>query len=396
MLGALGVSSAAAPNLVLNTGAWVTDGSVYAVVTSGDTTYIGGMFNYVGPVTGCSVPIDASTGQPLAVFPKVYGGVWARVSDEAGGWYIGGDFGQVGTTPRNNIAHILSDGSVDADWNPNANSWVEALVLSGSTLYVGGQFTSIGGQTRNHIAALEATTGNATDWDPNANGAAYRLTVSGATLYASGTFTSIGGQTRHYIAALDATTGNATAWNPNPENPLPEYHPLVLDLAVSGTTVYACGRFTSIGGQTRHYIAALDATTGNATAWNPNVGYPVDIIAVSGTALYAAGGFITIDGQFHPRFAQFDFDTDGDGFLDYMEGTDDPDNDGIPNFQDTDSDNDTVPDAVERAFHTDPYDVDAPTVMPLAVWPLMLALMLASLVVFRISRKRHGDARDSV
>jgi hypothetical protein len=126
------------------------------------------------------------------------------------------------------------------------------------------------------------------------------------------------------------------------------------------------------------------------------VGYPVDIIAVSGTALYAAGGFITIDGQFHPRFAQFDFDTDGDGFLDYMEGTDDPDNDGIPNFQDTDSDNDTVPDAVERAFHTDPYDVDAPTVMPLAVWPLMLALMLASLVVFRISRKRHGDARDSV
>ena len=40
--------------------------------------------------------------------------------------------------------------------------------------------------------------------------------------------------------------------------------------AVSGSTVYAGGDFTSIGGQTRNYIAALDATTGAATAWNPN------------------------------------------------------------------------------------------------------------------------------
>ena len=35
-------------------------------------------------------------------------------------------------------------------------------------------------------------------------------------------------------------------------------------LAVSGSTVYAGGSFTSIGGEERHGIAALDATTGLA------------------------------------------------------------------------------------------------------------------------------------
>ena len=39
-------------------------------------------------------------------------------------------------------------------------------------------------------------------------------------------------------------------------------------LAVSGTKVYAGGIFTTIGDQTRKYIAALDAATGLATAWN--------------------------------------------------------------------------------------------------------------------------------
>ena len=106
--------------------------------------------------------------------------------------------------------------------------------------------------------------GLATAWNPNANGTVYALAVSGSTVYAGGDFTSIGGQARNRIAALDATTGLATAWNPNANS----YR--VDALAVSGSTVYAGGYFTSIGGQARNRIAALDAATGLATAWNPN------------------------------------------------------------------------------------------------------------------------------
>ncbi|GIW09481.1 MAG: hypothetical protein KatS3mg061_0538 [Dehalococcoidia bacterium] len=44
----------------------------------------------------------------------------------------------------------------------------------------------------------------------------------------------------------------------------------VYALAVSGSTVYVGGGFTSVGGQTRNRLAALDAATGNVTSWNPN------------------------------------------------------------------------------------------------------------------------------
>ena len=86
------------------------------------------------------------------------GDVYAVVPDGAGGWYIGGSFTQINQTPRNRVAHINSDHTLDLNWNPDADSTVYALALShdGQTLYVGGDFTSIGGQTRNRIAALDA------------------------------------------------------------------------------------------------------------------------------------------------------------------------------------------------------------------------------------------------
>ena len=163
-------------------------------------------------------------------------------------------------------------------------------MVSGATIYAGGYFTSIGGQARNAIAALDAVTGTATAWNPNASSYVNALAVSGSAVYAGGDFTSIGGQARNRIAALDAVTGTATAWNPNASDPGSG----VNALAVSGSTVYAGGRFSSIGGQVRNNIAALDAATGTATPWNPNANSYVKALAVSGATLYAGGQFTAI------------------------------------------------------------------------------------------------------
>src|SRR5439155_409227 len=83
--------------------------------------------------------------------------------------------------------------------------------------------------------------------------------VCGGMVYPGGHFGIRGGQSSSHIAALDTTTGQATAWNPGANS-------TVSALAVSGGTVYAGGFFTSIGGQWRSYIAALDTATGLATA----------------------------------------------------------------------------------------------------------------------------------
>ena len=175
---------------------------------------------------------------------------------------------------------------------------------------MGGDFTQAtdapanGGATvtRNRVAAISEATGALLAWNPNANNSVIALAVSGTTVYAGGGFTTIGGQARSSIAALDAATGLATAWNPTSIGG-------VTALAVSGTTVYAGGVFTNIGGQARNRIAALDAGTGLATAWNPNANSDVRALAVSGTTVYAGGLFSTIGGAGRNRIAALDAGT---------------------------------------------------------------------------------------
>ncbi len=57
--------------------------------------------------------------------------------------------------------------------------------------------------------------------------------------------------------------------------------------------------------------------------------------------------------------ATFSLDADGDGIPDDVEGTDDPDNDGIPNYLDTDSDGDGMPDEWEHDNNLQPLFDDA-------------------------------------
>lgn len=106
-----------------------------------------------------------------------------------------------------------------------------------------------------------------------------------------GQFYQAGGLARNNIAAIDATTGTATSWNPGANF-------CVNAIVPTGSTVYVGGSFDNIGGQMRNHIAALDATTGLAIAnWNPNANNSVFTLAISDSKVYAGGAFTTISGQ---------------------------------------------------------------------------------------------------
>jgi hypothetical protein len=233
--------------------------------------------------------------------------------------YVGGQFSNIGATPaaRHGLAAIKAADGNPTSWDPEPTSTpdptvseVDALVVSGSTVYVGGFFDHIGQSSsvaRGSVAAVSASTGDPTGWNPNPDSGVNFIALSGSTVYLSGDFTHIGQTTRvarNFGAAVDATTGEATAWNPDPnsENLGP--------IGISGSDVVLSGEFTSLGGFDRTGLAAVDLTTGQVTPWNPDLGpeccADIASLAVLGSTVYVGGGFDHVDGQPRQNLAALD------------------------------------------------------------------------------------------
>jgi hypothetical protein len=229
-----------------------------AVVTGPTTVvYVGGDFSTIGgQMRSYVASLTADTNFASVWNPNSNGNVYALAASGST-IYVGGLFSMIGGQGRGEIAALNAGGSGTAtSWNPDAaaGGGVSALAVSGGAVYVGGDFLGFGLVTpifRNRIAAIDALSGAITPWNPNANSTVAALAVSGSKIYAGGDFTTIGGQGRNRIASLDAVSGLANAWNPNTNG-------LVRSFALAGSTAYAAGEFTSVGGRPYSGIAAFD------------------------------------------------------------------------------------------------------------------------------------------
>jgi trimeric autotransporter adhesin len=300
---------------------YVTDGTVNAVVRSGETIYIGGQFSRVGPRTGPGVEV-ALDGSENAGLPEISGsgpsysggsitGLRAVISDGAGGWYISGVFSHVGGIARTNVAHILADHSVDPGFNPVLDGSVDALALSGTSLYMAGEFTLVDGTPRSNIAAYHTLYDFTLNFNPYADGPVRSLAVSadGLTVYAGGSFGTIGGQSRTSIAALDADSGAAiAAFNPVLTA---SGQPRVTSVAIAGSILYVGGTFTTTNSLPYAALVAVNLVDGSlVTAFNPAptyAGHPeyvsIECVAVSGSVIYAGGSFDNVGGQSRTNLA---------------------------------------------------------------------------------------------
>jgi hypothetical protein len=299
----------------------VVNGTVNAAVTAPDgSTYAAGRFTTANPYVRAygTTFSDGSTNPDEG--PDFNNIVYIAVADGEGGWYVGGDFTQVGGITRNRLAHILPDGSVDSNFDPNvSNGSVSGLALSpdGDTLYTGGTFTTVNGATtRNRLAAFDTSTGTATAFNPNVGGSVQKIALAsdGATLYIGGGFSTVNGATaRNNVAAFSTSTGTATAFNPNINSFVYD-----IDLSSDDTTLYVGGYFWTVNGATtRNRLAAFDTATGTATSFNPNVPLienpPIRDIVLSpdDTVLYAGGDFSTVNGGTARNFLAGFTTTDG-------------------------------------------------------------------------------------
>jgi hypothetical protein len=130
----------------------------------------------------------------------------------------------VGVLLAAGAATVRGQSALDG-FDPNANGTVRVVVVQpNGKILIGGDFTTLspnGGVavTRNHIARLNPDGTLDTAFNPNANGVVLSIAVQAdGKILAGGDFNganSIGGQTRNYIARLDATTGLADSFDPN-------------------------------------------------------------------------------------------------------------------------------------------------------------------------------------
>jgi hypothetical protein len=300
---------------------WVANGRVWSIVRVGDRIVLGGGFTQLSPPSGSGVTLDPASGARDATFPDVLGAVHAVLPAAGGGWYVGGTVTQVGTANRGGLALIRGDGSV-AGFNPKPTGGaVRALALSpdGSVLYLGGAFTTVKGQSRAHLAAVNAATGALLPWNPGANGEVDALAVDAAgTVYVGGGFTQLGGVNRKHLGAV-APGGGVTSWTPGADG---DVHALAL--SSDGTRMYAGGSFGAVAGQSRENLAAISTADGAADPWDPVVaGGSVDALSLSsdGTTLYAGGTFSSVGGAGRSRLAAID--TDDASVLAWDPGADD-------------------------------------------------------------------------
>jgi len=177
---------------------------------------------------------------------------------------------------------------VTLGWHPAGP--VHSSVTGGGVVYVGGKLDGIGG-----IAAVDAATGNLRWLLPASNDVrALALSADGSRLFAGGSFTTVNGQTRKHLVAINVADHSLVApWKGTASG-------MVRDLVVSGNTLFVGGTFSSIAGAASKGIGAVNATTGaRVTTFNHSVDLGVMGFALTPTSdkLLLAGSFTQVDGQ---------------------------------------------------------------------------------------------------
>jgi len=294
------VTAATATSLTVSSLSGLTLGALNAVVTtygqtSGSAVQVA---TVVVPGPGDVDPLNV----PIGPIGGSY--VLASAVQPDGKTILAGSFNYVLGQPRNNIARLNADGTLDAGFNPGANGQVHAVaVQADGRILFGGVFGSVGGIARSYIARVDAAGALDTGFNPNANNSVNSVAVQAdGRILLGGDFTTLQpngaalATTRNRIARVDAAGALDAGFNPNANN------------SVSSVAVQADGRIL-LGGDftalqpngaalatTRNNIARLNADGSLDAGFNPDANGPVYSVAVQADGRILLGGGFTVAG----------------------------------------------------------------------------------------------------
>ncbi len=232
------------------------NGSVETTHENEGLLYVGGSFSVVGACTGQGLVFDSTTAEPLVPYgtaPKILGTINTSISDNQGGFYVGGEITSANGVKANGLVHILSDGTIDPNFqSPHIDSggYFRSLAFDSSNglLYAGGAFKMRTGtfQSDSSIGIFNQSTGLLVASQPKIDSQ-----VSASVSDGAGGFyffkTGVGLQHILTTGEIDLAFGSNGIVSTNGD---------IYTIFLSGTTLYAGGYFDMIGGQNRNHARA--------------------------------------------------------------------------------------------------------------------------------------------
>lgn len=228
---------------------------------------------------------------------------------------VGGQITTVAGIPRQNLARLNTNGTLDTTFDPpgGVGSVVNALAMQGLRVIVGGAFTTIAGGSRNFVARLNTNGTLDTTFDPGfgANGIVRAVAVDSlGRVLVGGDFTTFNGVSQHRLVrlnpdgALDTSFNTGTSLN-GPVNAI---------LVQPNGQILIGGLFTQYGTNQQAYVARLNSADGSLDGgFNPGAGLngfvtalgvlPATVGGVPDGRVVVGGGFTSFNGISRNRIA---------------------------------------------------------------------------------------------
>ena len=208
---------------------------------------------------------------------------------------VAGNFKQINATPRNYIARVLADGSLDPDFNPDASATINHVSIQpDGRILLGGKFTSINRHPRNRLARLHPDGRVDESFNPNVDGEVYGTLIQpDGRIVFYGSFSNVGGQARSSPTRINA---NGTL------EPIFNFSQTCFSLQQQTDGVILCGGST---GNNQLYLARILANGSLDSSSNLVINDTLLALALQGDGrIVLAGRFASVAGEFHYHVAR--------------------------------------------------------------------------------------------
>ncbi|MEI7936817.1 MAG: immunoglobulin domain-containing protein [Verrucomicrobiota bacterium] len=262
-------------------------GGAFTMLAGQPRTYLG-RFNGDGSLDTAFNPYIPGAGQ----------GVLALAVQPDGKILVGGNFTALAGQPRSNLGRLNPNGSLDPDFNPQANNVVYSLAVQpDGMILVAGAFTGLGGWNHGRVARLYPDGTLDTSFNPVANDTVRCVAVQpDGRILLGGFFTTLASQSRTNLGRLNADGTLDAGFNPGTGGvSSPSVHSLALQ---TDGKILVGGYFATLGGQTCNHLGRLNPNGSLDPTFNPTPNLTVSSVAVQADGKILVGGaFTNLAGQ---------------------------------------------------------------------------------------------------